>query len=126
MIAIELICFKRIDHDDWIYLSPLYLSSSLFLLLFIFSFNKNYKLYLKTLQYLDTLKDSKLITYEINKMYYETKMLNETQWQLHKFWYIYQNDIPWEKKDHVIVGTRKDFSDKNFYESDIVELVKDL
>ncbi|GMO13686.1 MAG: hypothetical protein Ta2E_03350 [Mycoplasmoidaceae bacterium] len=110
----------------WIVSVWLYVLSFLSLFLFICTYNKNYKLYLKTLKYLDTLDDSKLISYEINKMYYENKMLNETQWLLYKFWYIYQKDIEWYKKDAVIIGTRKDFSDKNFYYSEIVELVEYL
>ncbi|GMO17114.1 MAG: hypothetical protein Ta2E_08420 [Mycoplasmoidaceae bacterium] len=127
LIALRLIFFSNIDHELWIGVIILYIFGLPSLFIFSCStFNKNYKLYLKTLKYLDTLKDTKLITYEINKMYYESKMLNETQWQLHKFWYIYQKDIPWEKKDCVIVGTRKDLSDKPYYQSDIAELVKDL
>ncbi|GMO15316.1 MAG: hypothetical protein Ta2E_06160 [Mycoplasmoidaceae bacterium] len=126
MITIQLICFKYINNIGWISAIMLYAFSIPSFIPFICSYNKNYKLYLKTLKYLDRSQDTKLISYEINKMYYETKILNETQWQLYKFWYIYQKDIPWRKKNFVIIGTRKDFDDKRHYQSDIFELVKDL
>ncbi|GMO13993.1 MAG: hypothetical protein Ta2E_04000 [Mycoplasmoidaceae bacterium] len=126
MPILQLVIFKHITVDGWTYFIAFFVFSLPSFIHFIFSLNKNYKLYLKALKYLDTLDDSKLIACEINKMYYETKMINETQWKLYKFWYLYQKDIPWNKKDCVIVGTRKDFKDKILYQSDIAELVKDL
>ncbi|GMO17362.1 MAG: hypothetical protein Ta2E_08610 [Mycoplasmoidaceae bacterium] len=87
--------------------------------------NKYYKMFLKTLQYIGTLNDSKLIANELNKLH-DYKILNETQWLIYKFWYIYQKDIPWNNKSIVVNVTRKNFSDKRIYKSEVFELVKDL
>ncbi|GMO13982.1 MAG: hypothetical protein Ta2E_03970 [Mycoplasmoidaceae bacterium] len=100
---------------------------SLFALLMfmICACNKYYKIFVKTLQYIGTLNDSKLIANELNKLH-DYKILNETQWQIYKFWYVYQKDIPWTNKTFIINAIKKKSEDKRLYISEVFELVKDL